>query len=51
MKTGPAPTREKTGVMLCGHGSRDIEAVGQFAGLSETLKKRLPQYPVEYGYL
>ena len=51
MKTGPAPTREKTGVMLCGHGSRDVEAVGQFAGLSETLKKRLPQYPVEYGYL
>jgi len=42
---------EKLGVMLCGHGSRDNEAVAQFAKLSATLKKRLPQYPVEYGYL
>ena len=42
---------EKLGVMLCGHGSRDIEAVTQFAKLSEALKQRLPQYPVEYGYL
>ena len=42
---------EKLGVMLCGHGSRDEEAVGQFAKLSQSLKQRLPQYPVEYGYL
>ena len=43
--------KEKLGVMLCGHGSRDIQAVTQFAKLSEALKQRLPQYPVEYGYL
>ena len=42
---------EKLGVMLCGHGSRDKDAVREFAVLSEHLKKRLPQYPVEYGYL
>jgi len=42
---------EKLGVMLCGHGSRDTEAVAQFAKLSQSLKERLPQYPVEYGYL
>lgn len=42
---------EKLGVMLCGHGSRDKDAVKEFAVLSEHLKKRLPQYPVEYGYL
>ena len=41
----------KLGVMLCGHGSRDTDAVAEFAVLSEHLKKRLPQYPVEYGYL
>jgi sirohydrochlorin cobaltochelatase len=41
----------KLGVMLCGHGSRDENAVSEFAVLSEHLKKRLPQYPVEYGYL
>ncbi len=42
---------KKLGVMLCGHGSRDEDAVTEFAALSEHLKKRLPQYPVEYGYL
>ncbi len=42
---------EKLGVMLCGHGSRDTDAVREFAVLSEHLKKRLPQYPVEFGYL
>jgi len=42
---------EKLGVMLCGHGSRDQDAVAEFAVLSEHLKRRLPQYPVEYGYL
>ena len=42
---------EKLGVMLCGHGSRDKDAVKEFAVLAEHLKARLPQYPVEYGYL
>lgn len=42
---------EKLGVMICGHGSRDKEAVREFAVLSGHLKKRLPHYPVEYGYL
>jgi sirohydrochlorin cobaltochelatase len=41
----------KLGVMLCGHGSRDLDAVSEFAVLSQHLKKRLPHYPVEYGYL
>lgn len=42
---------EKLGVMLCGHGSRNRKAVAEFANLSELLKKRLPNYPVEFGYL
>ena len=42
---------EKLGVMLCGHGSRDTDAVTEFAVLAAHLKKRLPQYPVEFGYL
>ena len=42
---------DKLGVMLCGHGSRDDRAVTEFAVLSQHLKKRMPQYPVEYGYL
>ncbi len=42
---------EKLGVMLCGHGSRDTDAVKEFAKLALHLKQRMPQYPVEYGYL
>ena len=42
---------EKLGVMLCGHGSRDKDAVREFAVLAGHLKARMPQYPVEYGYL
>jgi sirohydrochlorin cobaltochelatase len=42
---------EKLGVMLCGHGSRDEDAVAEFAVLAERLRERLPDQPVEYGYL
>jgi sirohydrochlorin cobaltochelatase len=41
----------KTGVMLCGHGSRDEDAVQEFAVLAQHLKNRLPGQPVEFGYL
>lgn len=40
-----------TGVMLCGHGSRNTRAVDEFARLAEALRARLPGVPVEYGYL
>lgn len=40
-----------TGVMLCGHGSRNQLAVGEFSSLAERLRERLPGVPVEYGYL
>ncbi len=42
---------EKTGVMVCGHGSRDEGAVTQFARVAEGLRKLMPDTPVEYGYL
>src|ERR671911_3194590 len=42
---------EKLGVMLCGHGSRDEDAVAEFAVLADRLRERLPDHPVEYGYL
>jgi len=41
----------KTGVMICGHGSRDPEAVAEFARAASGLKARLPEHDVEYGYL
>jgi sirohydrochlorin cobaltochelatase len=40
-----------TGVMLCGHGSRDDDAVQEFAVLARHLKQRFPGRPVEFGYL
>jgi sirohydrochlorin cobaltochelatase len=39
------------GVMLCGHGSRDAEAVREFQALAGAVAERLPQYRVESGFL
>lgn len=39
------------GVLICGHGSRNRQAVGEFAQLAEGLRQRLPGLPVDYGYL
>jgi sirohydrochlorin cobaltochelatase len=41
----------KTGVMLCGHGSRDGEAIVEFEALAAGMRARLPDLPVETGYL
>ena len=41
----------KTGVMLCGHGSRDPEAVAEFSALAQRLGERLPEFVVESGFL
>src|SRR5690348_15743592 len=40
-----------TSVMLCGHGSRDPEAVTEFGQLAAGIKTRLPAIAVETGYL
>ena len=42
---------DKLGLMICGHGSRNERAVTEFAVLSERLKERFSDWPVEYGYL
>ncbi|HEY7750270.1 MAG TPA: sirohydrochlorin chelatase [Aestuariivirgaceae bacterium] len=42
---------EKLGVMLCGHGSRDENAVAEFAVLAGHLQRRMADRPVEFGYL
>ncbi len=42
---------EQSGVMLCGHGSRNRRAVDEFAHLADVLGDRLSGVPVEYGYL
>lgn len=42
---------EKIGVAICGHGSRDAEAAAEFAALARGVAERLPDRPVEWGYL
>jgi sirohydrochlorin cobaltochelatase len=42
---------QKIGVMVCGHGSRDVEAIAEFATVAAGLARRLPQYQVESGFL
>ncbi len=41
----------KTGIMICGHGSRAKSAEQEFALLAKGLRARLPDVPVEYGFL
>lgn len=41
----------KIGVMVCGHGSRDVEAITEFQSVAAGIAQRLPQYPVASGFL
>jgi sirohydrochlorin cobaltochelatase len=40
-----------TGVLICGHGSRDPEAIAEFELLATALRKRLPGVDFATGYL
>jgi len=41
----------ETGVLICGHGSRDDEAVREFELLAAALRPRFPDYDFATGYL
>jgi sirohydrochlorin cobaltochelatase len=41
----------KTAVLLCGHGSRDQEAITEFELAAAALRPRLPQFDFATGYL
>jgi sirohydrochlorin cobaltochelatase len=41
----------KTAVMVCGHGSRDPDAISEFELVERAIRARLPQYDVASGYL
>jgi sirohydrochlorin cobaltochelatase len=55
----PPPARDQpgdkamtqTGVLICGHGSRDDEAVREFELLAAALRPRFPDYDFATGYL
>ena len=44
-------SNDKTAIMICGHGSRDVNAVEEFNLLAQHFRARLPQYDVESGFL
>jgi sirohydrochlorin cobaltochelatase len=41
----------RTGVMVCGHGSRDPDAIREFQAMARALGRSLSQYEVESGFL
>ena len=41
----------RTGVMICGHGSRDDDACAEFARVVHLIEHALPEWPVAMGYL
>jgi sirohydrochlorin cobaltochelatase len=44
-------TSPETGVLICGHGSRDVDAIAEFEAMAGRLTGRLPQYAVGSAYL
>jgi sirohydrochlorin cobaltochelatase len=40
-----------TAVLICGHGSRDPDAIGEFEALAWALRRRLPMVDFATGYL
>ena len=48
-------TNERIGVMVCGHGSRNVNAMKEFGQVAEGLRERFgtlaDPWPVEHGYL
>ncbi|MFO1155025.1 MAG: sirohydrochlorin chelatase [Rhodospirillales bacterium] len=40
-----------TGLMICGHGSRSVSAIEEFHLLARHLRRRMPAFDVETGFL
>src|SRR5579883_379738 len=42
---------QNTAILICGHGSRDPDAVAEFASMSDKLRQRLPGHAVGHAFL
>ncbi|HTH99248.1 MAG TPA: sirohydrochlorin chelatase [Stellaceae bacterium] len=49
--TSRAVAMGRTGIMVCGHGSRDEAAMAEFQLVAAGIRARLPDFPIETGYL
>ena len=50
METGRGMFK-RYGLMICGHGSRNQNAVREFSVLAERMRTKFPHWLVDYGYL
>jgi len=50
-RTVDSEPARKTGLMICGHGSRDENAVSEFNLLAGHFRKLFPEYDIESGFL
>ncbi len=41
----------RTGILLCGHGSRDVDAIAEFEQMTRAMRARLADYDVDHAYL
>jgi sirohydrochlorin cobaltochelatase len=42
---------DRTGLLMCGHGSRDVDAIAEFERMTRAVRARLTGYEVDHGYL
>ncbi len=41
----------KTAVLICGHGSRDVDAIAEFEAMTHALRAKLPDHPIGHAFL
>jgi sirohydrochlorin cobaltochelatase len=41
----------RTGILMCGHGSRDVDAIGEFEHMTRAIRARLADYEVDHAFL
>jgi sirohydrochlorin cobaltochelatase len=41
----------RTGLLMCGHGSRDVDAITEFERMTRAVRARLTDYDVDHAYL
>jgi sirohydrochlorin cobaltochelatase len=41
----------RTGLLMCGHGSRDVDAIAEFERMTRAMRARLIDYEVDHAYL
>ncbi|HUA50973.1 MAG TPA: sirohydrochlorin chelatase [Candidatus Sulfotelmatobacter sp.] len=49
--TAAEPALRRTGILMCGHGSRDVDAIGEFEHMTRAIRARLTDYDVDHAYL